>query len=163
MKRKPFRLDFLLVLHMVCFLLITSFLFVGCSKRHKKEANQPVVHQTVCPPSAIFFEYRDFGPQAMAHELLGMEWYQWQPHGDSDPKSIDDIKVIVFNDMTLTKVQELYPVNPEKKHDYRYVHIDRARKFLQEKIAELGELEDDDTSFFELKERLKASLARLQP
>lgn len=162
MKRKPFRLDFLLVLHMMFFLLITSFLFVGCSKRHRKESGQAVVHQTVCPPAAIFFQYGDFGPQAMAHELLGMEWYQWQPHGDPDPNSTDRVQVIVYDDMTLAKVRKLYPVDQLKKLDYRYVQIDRAREFLREKIAELDELEDDDTSFFELKERLKATLARLQ-
>ena len=150
--------------HLFLIVLITfSTLLVGCSTKRDYKAEQPVVSQTVCPPSTIFFEYEDFGPQVMAHELLGMDWYQWQPHGDPDPNSTDRVRVIVYIDIELSKVQKLYPVDPRKNQDYRYVHIDRAISFLQNKTKELDEYEDDETNFAQLRKRLQNTLNRLLP
>lgn len=87
-------------------------------------------HQT---PKTYVFEYTDFGPQAIAHELLGMQWWQWQPHGDSRPAKCD-IKVIVYRDIDLDSVEQRYPVVEESLKDYRYVKYDDAITYLNKHI-----------------------------
>lgn len=79
--------------------------------------------------------YEDFGPQVVAHELIGMEWWQWQKHGDSRPRKYD-IKVVVYKNTPLATIKESYPVVPEKEQDYRYVPHDKAIKYLNTLIEE---------------------------
>ncbi len=31
----------------------------------------------------VVFNYNDFGAQVIASEVIGMAWWQWQPHGES--------------------------------------------------------------------------------
>ncbi|MCI5146157.1 MAG: hypothetical protein D3923_11665 [Candidatus Electrothrix sp. AR3] len=84
----------------------------------------------------ILLDYQDFGPQVIAHEVIGMEWWQWQNHGDSDPATTDDIKVAVYRDIPIAEAQKNYPVDPEKKRDVRYLEYQKALGFLDEKIGE---------------------------
>jgi hypothetical protein len=39
--------------------------------------------------------YEAFGPQAIAYKLIGMEWWQWDNHGDSRPRKYP-IKVVIY-------------------------------------------------------------------
>ena len=86
--------------------------------------------------TVILLDYRDFGPQAIAHEVVGTEWWQWQNHGDPDPAARYDIKVAVYKDIPLTEVKNKYPVEPEQNKDVRYLEYQQAVGFLDEKIAE---------------------------
>jgi hypothetical protein len=54
-------------------LVLAALLFFGCAHAEVK--------------NIVVLDYNDFGPQATAYELLGMDWLQWQLHGDSRPKS----------------------------------------------------------------------------
>ena len=81
-------------------------------------------------------DYNDFGPQIIAREVIGMEWWQWQTHGDPDPAAVYPVKVAVYRDIPVTEVQQRYPVKPEQEKDFRYLEYQRALRFLDEKIAE---------------------------
>jgi hypothetical protein len=84
----------------------------------------------------VLLDYQDFGPQIIAREVIGMEWWQWQEHGDSDPAAVYPVKVAVYRDIPLTEVEQRYPVEPEQKKDFRYLEYQRALDFLDEKITE---------------------------
>jgi hypothetical protein len=83
----------------------------------------------------VVFNYKDFGPQVIASEIIGMEWWQWQPHGESRPAQYD-VKVVVYRNVTLERVKNIYPVISEQKQDYRYLEYDAALVYLDEKIKE---------------------------
>jgi hypothetical protein len=96
-------------------LLLAIVFFLGCTAAIKNN-------------SAVF-DYAEFGPQVVSHELLGKEWYQWDPHGSSDPNERYDIKVVVYRDMPLKKIQQQYPVIKGEK-DYRYLEYSLALQHL---------------------------------
>jgi hypothetical protein len=102
--------------------------------------------------TAALFAYEDFGPPAMADELLGMDWPQWQAHGDSRPAKYD-IKVVVYRNVGLDQVKKQYPVVPEQNKDYRYVEYAQAIRYLDSNIAE--------NALASLTERLKATKAKI--
>ena len=83
----------------------------------------------------LVLDYSDFGPQASAYELLGMEWWQWQSHGGSRPKKYN-IKVVVYKDVSLDEVIQRYPVLERELKDYRYVSYGDAIKYLEDMILE---------------------------
>lgn len=80
-------------------------------------------------------DYVDFGPQVIAHEIIGMEWWQWQDQGDPSPREYA-IKVVVYKDASEAEVKQEFPVNPGKQIDYRYLEYLRALEYLDEKINE---------------------------
>ena len=84
----------------------------------------------------MVLKYHDFGPQAAAYETIGMEWWQWDNHGDSDPDYRYDIKIVVYRDIPLHQVKEAYPVLKEKKQDYRYLSYAKAMAYLNGQIQE---------------------------
>ena len=102
-------------------IVLTVLLFVGCVHA---EANKMIV-----------LDYSDFGPQAAAYELLGMQWWQWQSHGDSRPRKYD-IKVVVYRDVPLDVVKQKYPVVKKEFKDFRYVSYDEAILYLDTMIQE---------------------------
>lgn len=101
-----------------------------------------------------FFDYRDFGPQAAAHELLGMEWWQWDNHGSPDPKAHYPIKVIVYQGYSKEAVARRFAVDPAGKRDYRYVSHQQAVKYLKKQIS--------DNVLPEVTRKLKVTLKQLQ-
>ena len=73
------------------------------------------------------FDYEDFGPQSMAWEKIGMQWWQWDSQGiSSNPIYEYDIKVVVYREMPLAQLKALYPVEKVKKKDFRYFAYDDA-------------------------------------
>ena len=82
------------------------------------------------------FEYADFGPQAASWQVLGFEWWQWMPHGDSNPATRYDVKVVVYKDVDLAAVQDLYPLDTGSNRDFRYVAYQKAVDYLERAIAE---------------------------
>lgn len=104
--------------------ILSSLLIVACNNSPKQYA---------------IFNYEDFGPQAMAWEEIGMQWWQWDSQGiSSDPNYTYDIKVVVYRDMPLSHIKSLYPVDKAKKKDFRYFEYHDVIKYLDEKIKELN-------------------------
>jgi hypothetical protein len=91
-------------------------------------AARPEAASTVLP-------YGSFGPQAMSYEVLGFEWWQWQPHGDSRPRKYD-VRVVVYCNASTDAVARLYPVDRKAERDYRHITYDRALSFLDENIQQ---------------------------
>ena len=85
--------------------------------------------------NTLVFRYSDFGPQVIASEIIGMEWWQWQSHGESRPTKYD-IKVVVYNKIDIADVKKLYPVIEKQNQDYRYLEKSTALEYLDEKIKE---------------------------
>lgn len=85
--------------------------------------------------NTLVLDYDDFGPQVIAHEIIGMQWWQWQNHGESRP-TFYDIKVVVYNNLSLESVKMLYPVNEARREDYRYVSYKTAINYLDAKISD---------------------------
>lgn len=102
--------------------------------------------------SITVLNYDDFGPQVIAHELIGMDWWQWQSHGDSRPRKYD-IKVIVYRNVSLDTIKEKYPVIPEKQQDYRYLEYNKAIEYLDKHIEE--------NAFPALTQKLKSTRKKL--
>lgn len=81
----------------------------------------------------MLLEYDEFGPQVLAHELIGMEWYQWDTHGYEEEDHEYNIKIVVYKGMDLDTVKKTYPVIKDKR-DYRYVECRKAIRFLEKTI-----------------------------
>jgi len=92
---------------------------------------------SVSTAQALVLAYDDFGPQVMAHPLVGMEWWQWEAHGDSDPATTYPVRVVVHRGLGAAELAARFPVDPVKKLDHRYVTVERALAWLGENIAEL--------------------------
>lgn len=107
------------MLRVVVFFLIT--LLLGCSSN---------IQQRV-----VVLQYSEFGPQVIASEVIGMQWWQWQDHGDSRPRDYD-VQVVVYRNTNLDEVKLIYPVIPEKSQDYRYLEYGAALRYLDEKIKD---------------------------
>ena len=101
----------------IVFLCIS--LFVGCSNN----AND----------KSVVLNYDAFGPQVIASEVIGMQWWQWQAHGDSTQKNYD-IKVVVYKDVSIESIEKQYPVDSNKENDFRYLEYQAAIRYLDEKI-----------------------------
>ena len=80
-------------------------------------------------------DYSDFGPQVAAYRLLGPEWWQWQAHGDSDPKTQYSIRVVVYNEGSESNVRSQYPIIPSENKDYRWIPLNQAFQYLNEEIS----------------------------
>jgi len=65
-----------------------------------------------------------------------MAWWQWDPHGEPQPDSQCDIKVVVYRGISLAQAQEAFPVLEEKEQDYRYLSYANAVSYLSDSIHE---------------------------
>ncbi len=83
--------------------------------------------------NTVVLNYSDFGPQVIAGEVIGMEWWQWLSHGEPRP-AVYDIKIVVFQDIPLKEIKRLYPIKPDMQKDYRYLKYEKALDFLNSKI-----------------------------
>jgi hypothetical protein len=71
----------------------------------------------------------------MSYEVLGFEWWQWQPHGGSRPREYD-VRVVVYCNAATDEVARLYPVDRKAERDYRYIRYDVALSYLDDNIRE---------------------------
>lgn len=95
---------------------------------------------TGSPGKTLVLKYRNFGPQAAAYELLGYEWPQWETQGSDDPTAeAAEIGVIVYRDLSLSAVQQRYPVI-RGQQDYRYVTYDQAVDYCDRMLKESGDV-----------------------
>ncbi len=104
------------------FAALIAVCLISCSAQGKQEV--------------LVLAYQDFGPQVIARDVLGMEWWQWQEHGDSDPATRYDVKVAVYRHVQLDEVKQQHPVLPAQQKDFRYLEHNKALHFLDEKIQE---------------------------
>lgn len=105
----------------------------------------------------VVFRYADFGPQAIAYELIGFNWYQWDCSGCGNLREQHDIRIVVYHNINLAKVKELYPIIIGKT-DYRYVEYNESISFLNKKIVEFTNSFRDDTENSDLYLWLKNTL-----
>jgi hypothetical protein len=82
--------------------------------------------------------YDDFGPHATARRVVGQPWYQWESHGDEIRQ--DDVRIVVYKDIDLGTVSQLYPVSKEKGRDFRYLEYGLALSYLDQTIAEFARM-----------------------
>lgn len=108
------------------------------------------------PPHTLVLAYHDFGPQVLAAELLGMEWWQWEGGGSWELDDAFDVRVVVYRGMTLAEVQVEYPTVVGEA-DYRYVSYDEAVVYLDRSLAEIA----GDPSLLRLHGELLATRARV--
>ena len=90
----------------------------------------------------VILPYSAFGPQAAAYKVIGMEWWQWDSHGDSRPRDYP-IKIVVFWDQTREDTAKRHPVDREKLQDFRYVEYSKAITHMVRTINEFKESELD--------------------
>ena len=62
------------------------------------------------PTEELILNYDYFGPQAMAYEIIGNDWFQWLAHSEPRTKKYS-IKVIIYNEVTLNAIANKYPIN----------------------------------------------------
>jgi hypothetical protein len=111
----------------------------------------------------VFLECSDFGPQALAYQLIGFEWYQWDSQGYEDPNYRYNIRIVVYDDPRgLDRIKTQYPT-VNGKTDYRYVARSEAIAHLKRDIADCEkELKEDPQSGLDgVLKTLKATLDRL--
>ena len=128
--------------------LSLAFVEVTCSKAKPDEHRPP-------KSNTVVLKYSDFGPQVVVHEVLGMEWYQWNSQGPDDPNESDDIKVVVYRNIPLDEVKRKFPVIKEKQ-DYRYLEYGNALKLLND-----YELDPSFKDFPEMKLKAKQTKERI--
>jgi hypothetical protein len=90
----------------------------------------------------LILSYDEFGPQSIVWETIGMQWWQWDNHGDSDPNTKCDIKIAIYRDIPLQDVKKRFPVVKESQKDYRYLEYNSALSFLDTKIHELRKINE---------------------
>ncbi len=113
MKKRP-KFQFSLPLTLFAIALATS-----CVTKDEPQAN------------TIVLSYSELGPQALIYEIIGYEWYQWNNHGDSDPNTVYDVKVVIYRNISLAEVMAMYPVI-KGKQDYRYLDYETAVNYVNE-------------------------------
>lgn len=106
----------------------------------------------------LILPYSAFGPQIAAHELIGVEWWQWDSHGDSKPRDYP-IKVVVFWDQTREATAKKHPVNKAKLQDFRYVEYSKAVEHMERMIKEFKEAKLDATRIQQALSQLKKQKA----
>lgn len=116
------------------FALLVLVILASCSS-NTAQISDTSVNNTSANAKTLVMSYRDFGPQVIAHEIIGNDWWQWQTHGDSRPREYN-IKVVVFENINLSSVANQYPVAPESAEDYRYLEYSRAMEYLQQHISQ---------------------------
>lgn len=109
------------------------------------------------PPHTLVLDYDDFGPQGMAYELLGMEWWQWEAGGSWEMGDRFDVRVVIYRGITEPEVATEYPTVVGHA-DYRYVSYDEAMAYFEENIAEI----EGEPSLLRLQEELIATRARVR-
>jgi len=92
----------------------------------------------------LVLPYQAFGPQVLAHELIGFEWYQWNSHGSSNPLQYDDVRVVVYRNIPLSQVKKQFPVIRER-HDYRYLSYHDALAYCNQLLRMYSQWALDDS------------------
>jgi hypothetical protein len=95
------------------------------------------------PGATMVLVYADFGPPAMAHELLGTAWWSWEGGGSFEAGDAFDVRVVVYQKRTQAQVEARYPT-VKGKSDYRVVNKVDALKYLDEHVVEVAQMMADE-------------------
>lgn len=87
------------------------------------------------PPHTLVLAYDDFGPQALAGQLLGPSWWSWEAGGSFEPGDEFDVRVVVYRGRTRAQVEATYPT-VKNVSDHRLVPYADAIAFLDEALAD---------------------------
>ena len=113
------------------------------------------------PGAAHLYAYEEFGPQALAGQLLGAEWYEFSDCACFEPGDRFDIRVVVYGGgMTEAAVRGRYPSGPALG-DYRVVRAAEAIGFVREQLRDLEGWAEEDR-IWSLEGTLRGTLARLE-
>jgi hypothetical protein len=135
-------------------LTLVFFLTVACTATNN-----------VASHNFIVLDYKNFGPQEIAEELIGPNYWQWDNGHYSQPQNFD-IKVVVYRDMALDKVKEMFPIDEQNEKDYRYVQYTVAMDWHDKHIAQFNEdlknsAGDSDIAFYFLR-KLYANALKIE-
>ncbi len=125
----------------ICLSLV--FILNGCST-YAEDRKQSLV-----------LPYSAFGPPTMSGTLIGVEWFQWLPHGESRPREYD-INVIIYREIPLKDVKNLYPISQKKSVDYRYISYSDAVSYFDHNITEVIRMKKEGYPMGSLSEELKS-------
>ncbi|HUS68022.1 MAG TPA: hypothetical protein VMZ28_25995 [Kofleriaceae bacterium] len=145
-------------------LLWISLLVAGCESSPARNSNG--TRQTFPPPAPdvpgrmVVLDYDDFGPQALAHELLGLECYSFADCCCSEPGDAFDVRVVVHDGASEAAARTRYPIGPDSG-DYRIIDAAAARAFLDAQLADLASWPPEDR-LPALEATLRATRVRLQ-
>jgi len=95
------------------------------------------------PGRMIVLDYDDFGPQAMAHELLGLDCYSFGDCCCSEPDDEFDVRVVVHDGASEAAARARYPTGPDRG-DYRIIDVAAARRFVDAQLADLATWPPED-------------------
>ncbi|MDO6686728.1 MULTISPECIES: hypothetical protein [unclassified Agarivorans] len=98
--------------------------------------------------------YKAFGTPSMSGKLLGVEWFQWNAHGDSRPRAYP-VNIVVYRGVALKNVEAAYPVNLEAEMDYRYVEYSDALIYFENNIVEVKGMAEEGYPMGRLAEQLE--------
>ncbi len=106
----------------------------------------PLSDPDACPhrdgADTLRLTYDAFGPGAMAFELLGQRWWQWDGEGHDFDDDHDVIWIVVHDDIDPAALSLRFPVRPKARCDHRYVAREAALKYLAGNITELEGAEE---------------------
>lgn len=148
-------------------LILSTFVFALLCGAYYIQSPPPVlaVDQTNSRTETLILSYSAFGPQAMAFETIGYEWYQRNRVGNCDPNAPQDyVRVVIYRYISLQEAKRRYPVVMEKQ-DYRYLSYEDALAYLDEQekvVSEIEEMSDSDLirQFKETRESILTALGR---
>jgi hypothetical protein len=98
--------------------------------------------------------YSAFGPQVAAYQLIGMQWWQWDSHGDGRDGEYP-IKVVVFWDQSREQTAKRHPVDQTRLQDFRYVEYSKAVEHLEATIKGFAEAKLDASAMERALAKLK--------
>ncbi|WP_432460918.1 MULTISPECIES: hypothetical protein [unclassified Agarivorans] len=96
-------------------------------------------NQSSIEDKTLVLPYKAFGPPSMSGHLLGVEWFQWQSHGDSRPHEYP-VKVVVYKDAFLEELEAAYPIDEALEQDFRYVEYTAAISYFDKNVHEVEEM-----------------------
>ena len=133
---------------------------IGASTRNSNGTRRAFPPVSDVPGKALVFSYGDFGPQALAHPLLGQDCY---PFGECCCMELGDrfdVRVVVVQGLSISEARAKYPTGPSSG-DFRIVTREAALAFLSESLREL-EASSPDDRIPTLETTLRATRARIE-
>lgn len=112
------------------------------------------------PGKALFLDYGDFGPQALAHPLLGQDCYSFGECCCGEVGDQFDIRVVVVRGLSIAEAKAKYPTGPELG-DYRIVTVAEALTFVRDALREL-EASSPEDRIPTLEAKLRATQRRIE-
>ena len=120
-------------------IITVAIVFLTHAKRSEpylQSKKRRVVYAQATHSDTLSLNYAAFGPQAMAHEVIGYQWWQWQSSGGETLAEDYDIKVIIYRDSTVQELTKRFPLIKAKRMDPRYLKYEHAIAYLDKHIAE---------------------------